>query len=301
MTISGKPAGTKPNQFADRRLILVSGKGGVGKSAVTAAIALYAHRRGRKVLAIDVTAARGLASHLGVGMLEFKPRQLRPGLAALSIDRAKALAEYLKLQVGIPQFATLGPFARVFDALASTAPGVREVITLGKVLWEVRHGEYDVVVADCPPTGQITGFLRAPRTIAELVPAGRIRHQAEWMTELLASSTDTQTILVTLPEELPTVETIETIEQLEAQQLVASISVLANRVLPRLDGDATGTGVAAEAATLHRSLYRNQREWIKRLPVQLSLPYLFGLMTPGEVAARMADAFEPVTTSRKKQ
>lgn len=291
----------KPNQFAERRLILVSGKGGVGKSAVAAAIALYAHRRGRKVLAVDVAAAGGLASHLGVGRLEFRPRELRPGLSAISIDRAKALAEYLKVQMGIPQFATLGPLARAFDALASTAPGVREVITLGKVLWEVRHGEYDIVVADCPPTGQITGFLRAPRTVAELVPAGRIRHQAEWMTDLLASSTVTQTILVTLPEELPTIETMETIEQLEIQQVVTSISVLANRVLPRLETEATGTGVAAEAANLHRSLYRNQREWIKRLPVQISLPYFFGLMTPGEVAARMADAFEPVPSAESRR
>jgi anion-transporting ArsA/GET3 family ATPase len=289
--------------LADRRLILVSGKGGVGKSAVTAGLALLAHRHGRRVLAIDVVAAGGLAAHLGIGRLEFKPREVRPGLWALSVDRAKALAEYLQVQLGIPGFATLGPIARAFDALASTAPGVREVITLGKVLWEVRQGEYDLVVADCPTTGQLTGFLRAPRTISELVPTGRIRQQAEWMTDLLGSSSSTELILATLPEELPTVETIETIEQLEKEQLVGLISVFANRVLPRLDTEAAGIGIAAEAAALHRSLYRSQREWIKRLPPRLSLPYLFGLMTPGEVAARMADAFEPVGSigSRNKR
>jgi hypothetical protein len=114
------------------------------------------------------------------------------------------------------------------------------------------------------------------------------------MTELLANASSTELILATLPEELPTVETIETIEQLEKEQPVGFISVFANRVLTRLDTEAAGTGVAAEAATLHRSLYRSQRDWIKRLPPRLNLPYFFGLMTPGEVAARMADAFEPV-------
>ncbi|MGH8927533.1 MAG: ArsA family ATPase, partial [Acidimicrobiia bacterium] len=257
---------------AGRRLILVSGKGGVGKSAVTAGLALYAHRQGRKVLAIDVTAAGGLAVHLGVGRLEFRPREVRPGLSAMTIDRSRALAEYLQVQLGVPQFATLGPVARAFDALASTAPGVREVITLGKVLWEVEHGDHDLVVADCPPTGQIIGLLRAPRTIGELVPSGRVRQQAEWMGRLLKGR-DTVLMMVTLPEELPTIETEETLAMLASQDLISTPTVVSNRVLPRLDTDAQGGGVAADAAALHRSLYRNQQEWIKRLPPSRKLPY----------------------------
>jgi len=279
-------SGPKPSQ-----LTLVSGKGGVGKSAVATGLALYAHRQGRRVLAIDVTGAGGMAAHLGGGRLEFKPREVRPGLFALTIDRTKALAEYVKVQIGVPQFATMGPLARAFDALASTAPGVREVITLGKVLWEVQHGGYDLVVADCPPTGAITGLLRAPRTIAELVPSGRVRHQAEWMSQLL-SRKKTELVLVTLAEELPTVETQETMALLAAENLVEPPTIVTNRVLPRLETEAKGSGVAAEAAILHRSLYRNQEDWIKRLPPARKLPYLFGLLTPGEVAARMADAWE---------
>ncbi len=277
---------TKPG-----RLTLVSGKGGVGKSAIATGLALYAHRQGRRVLVIDVTGAGGVAAHLGGGRLEFKPREVRPGLFALTIDRTKALAEYVKVQIGVPQFATMGPLARAFDALASTAPGVREVITLGKVLWEVQHGGYDLVVADCPPTGAIIGLLRAPRTIAELVPSGRVRHQAEWMSQLLARKT-TELVLVTLAEELPTVETEETMALLAAENLVEPPTIVTNRVLSRLETDAKGTGVAAEAAILHRSLYRNQQDWIKRLQPARKLPYLFGLLTPGEVAARMADAWE---------
>ena len=273
------------------RLTLVSGKGGVGKSAIAAGLALYAHRQGQRVLAVDVTGAGGLAAHLGGGRLDFKPRQVRPGLFAITVDRTKALAEYVNVQIGIPQLATLGPVARAFDALASTAPGVREVITIGKVLWETQHGGYDLVVADCPPTGQIAGLLRAPATIAELVPSGRVRQQADWMGRLL-SREKTELVLVTLPEELPTVETQEAMEVLAKESLVRPPTIVTNRVLPRLDSDAKGTGVVAEAAILHRSLYRNQQEWIKRLPPARKLPYLFGLLTPGEVAARMADAWE---------
>lgn len=273
------------------RLTLVSGKGGVGKSAVATGLALYAHRQGSRVLAIDVTGAGGLAAHLGGGRLDFKPREVRPGLFAITVDRSRALAEYLQVQIGVPQFATLGPVARAFDALASTAPGVREVITLGKVLSEVKIGGYDLVVADCPPTGQIIGLLRAPRTIAELVPSGRVRHQAEWMGDLL-SGPETDLVMVTLAEELPTIETEETMALLAAQNLVGTPTIVTNRVLPLLETDANGSGVAAEAGALHRSLYRNQQEWIKRLPPARKLPYLFGLLTPGEVAARMADAWE---------
>ena len=273
------------------RLTLVSGKGGVGKSAIATGLALYAHRQGDRVLAIDVTGGGGLAAHLGAGPLGFKAQEMRPGLFALAVDRTRALAEYLKVQIGVPQFATLGPVARAFDALASTAPGVREVITLGKVLWETQHGGYDLVVADCPPTGQITGLLRAPRTVAELVPSGRVSQQAEWMGRLLLRD-QTELVLVNLAEELPTVETEETIALLASEKLAASPTVVTNRVLPRLETEARGAGVAAEAAILHRSLYRNQQDWLKRLSPARKLPYLFGLLTPGEVAARMADAWE---------
>ena len=77
-------------------------------------------------------------------------------------------------------------------------------------------------------------------------------------------------------------------------------TIVTNRVLPRLESDAKGTGPAAEAAILHRSLYRNQQEWIKRLPPARKLPYLFGLLTPGEVAARMADAWEQSETGSRQ-
>lgn len=271
------------------RLILVSGKGGVGKSAMTASLALAHHRSGARVLAIDVAATGGLAAHLGVNSLGFKAQTIRTGLHGLAVDRSKALIEYLQVQVGMPGLATLGPAARFFDALASTAPGVREAVTLGKVLWEVKQRQYDVVIADCPPTGQVTGLLGAPDTIASLVPAGRIRHQAEWMSEILRSPGRSELILVTLAEELPTIETEETMSVLEKSNLIGSTMVVTNRVLARLQSDAKGVGLVAEAAALHRSLYRSQQEWLERLPPRKRFPYLFGVFTESEIAARLSD------------
>ena len=276
------------------RLVIVSGKGGVGKSAVAAAIALAAHRRGRSVLAVSMAGDGGLASHLGSPPLQFSPLEVRPGLHALAVDRSQALLEYLRVQVGVPALATFGPVARAFDALASAAPAIREIVTMGKVLWEVKREAWDLVVADAPPTGQIGSYLRSPRTITELVATGRIGEQAGWMQDLLLDADRTALVLVTLPEELPSNETRETQAWLDSEKVVGRVMVVANRVLPPLEADHSQlpAGPAGDAARLHLSLWEEQQRWLGQLPSDLTLPYLFGVMTPAEVAARLADEWE---------
>lgn len=274
-------------------LVLVSGKGGVGKSAVATATALSAHRLGARVLVLSmVGSGSGLASHLGTGMLDPTPTEVRPGLFALAIDRSRALVEYLQVQLGLPTFATLGPAARAFDALASTAPAIREIVTIGKVAFEVRKEEWDVVVADGPPTGQIGSYLRAMRTIGELVPTGRIREQAAWMEEILLNRT--ALTLVSVPEELPVSETIETLSWLGQEKLVNRVDLVSNRVLPWLETDATSlpAGRAGEAARLHLQLQNEQHHWLETLPPAHTLPFLFGVVTPAEVAARLSESLD---------
>lgn len=274
-------------------LVLVTGKGGAGKSAVTAATALAARRTGRRVLAIDMTNSGGLGAHLGEPDLGFIPRPVGEGLEASALDRAQALMEYLRVQIGLPAVATIGPAVRAFDALASTAPAVREVVTMGKVLWEVKRQAWDMVVADAPPTGQIGSFLRAARTIRELVATGRILDQVGWMEEILSDPDRTEVTVVTLLEELPAIETSETLEWLETEKLVGRTRVVANRVLPELAAAVPDEeGAMAEAAALHRALWDEQQEWEGRIPVDHHLPYLFGTHTPAEVAERLADILE---------
>ena len=280
----------------ERRLVIVTGKGGVGKSAVTAAVAIAARRRGMRVLALSmVGSGDGLAAHLGVGRLYPTATEVRPGLWALRIERARALSEYLQSQMKLPAIAAFGPVARAFDALAAAAPAIREIVTIGKVLWEVRRETWDIVVADGPPTGQIGSYLRAAKTIEELVPAGRIAEQASWMDEVLRDGEHTTLALVTVPEELPTLEAEELIDWLRREQVIGHRRTIANRVLPALDVPATlPVGPAGEAARLHTSLWSGQQTWLSRLPADDELPFLFGLLTPTEVAAHLADTWEAV-------
>lgn len=276
-----------------RGVVFVSGKGGVGKSAVAAATALAARRAGQRVLALDMTNSGGLGTHLGEPDLEFRPRPIHSGLEAATIIRSEALVEYLRAQIGLPAVATAGPAARAFDALAAIAPAIREVVTIGKVLWEVKRGAWDLVVADAPPTGQIGSYLRAARTIRELVPSGRILDQVHWMEEILADPARAELMLVTLLEELPTLETEEALDWLEAEQIVTRTIVVTNRVLDELiyQGE-PAAGPVAETAMLAEALWAEQQRWAGHLPVARSLPYLFGTRTAVEVAERLADLLE---------
>ena len=237
----------------------------------------------------------GLSAHFGTGALAFQPREVRPGLHAMQMVRSDALLEYLSIQLNIRGVSGFGPFARAFDALATTAPGIREIITVGKAIWEVKEDRWDIVIADAPPTGQIGSFLRAPVTIAELVPGGKVRAQADMMRDMLANEAITEMVLVTLAEELPTTETMETLEWLESEKVVAPPRLVANRILDKLGDSSTPRGPLGEAAQLHRALWAEQQEWLERLPPEHKLPYLFGVFTPGEVAARMCDEFEAIT------
>ena len=278
------------------RLVIVTGKGGVGRSAVSAAVALHAAREGQKVLAISMTESAGLADHLGVEHLGPEVHEVRAGLSALQVERPAALDEYLRLQVGIPKFARLGPIADAFDALASAAPGIREIVTMGKVLYEVRRGgTWDLVVADGPPIGQIGSHLRAPRTVSDLVPTGRIREQASWMADILADPARSALVLVTLAEELPALETAEAVTWLQNSGLINIHSIITNRLLDPLEITDPGTlsnGPVREAAFLHQGLVKEQARWRQATLAGPSFPYIFGATGPPEVAERLADLVE---------
>lgn len=277
-----------------QRLVIVSGKGGVGKSAVSSAVALLAQRHGLRVLAVEMETGDGLSSHFGTGSLEFAPREIRPGLHAMQMVRSDALLEYLSLQLRLPGMGRFGAVARAFDALATAAPAVREIVTIGKILWEVREDRWDIVVVDAPPTGQIGSYLRAPASISELVTTGRISSQALWMAETLGDPELTQLVLVNLAEELPTTETAETLDWIEKTGVVGRPLVITNRVLEPVKSTEAPPGPVGDMLTLHRSLVTEQQRWLDALTPDLTLPYLLGLFTPGEVAAHISDLLEVV-------
>lgn len=284
------------SDMLDRRLLIVTGKGGVGKSALTAAAALHAAKQGRQVLAVGMTDPIGLGTHLRVASLGPDPRQVRPGLHALAVDPASALDEYLRLRIRVPRIA---PVTRAFKVLAETVPGIRDTVVMGKVLYEAMRPQWDLVVADAPPTGQVLSYLRAPSTIESLVPSGRVRDQAGWMRRILGDPALCGIVVAATPEELPVAETRETVEALQRESLVEVAGVVANRVLPRLSIStdriaSEPPGPRRDAAALHLEIQAVQERHLGRLSPALSFPLLFGVWTPGEVASRLSDLWEGV-------
>ena len=127
----------------------------------------------------------------------------------MSMDTEASLREYLKLQLRIPVVGRIGPLARAFDFVATAAPGVREILTVGKLCYEVRENHYDTVVVDATSTGHIVGQLAAPQAINQLVRVGLIRLQTDWMLDILSDPAMTGLVIVTTPEEMPVNETME--------------------------------------------------------------------------------------------
>ena len=305
-----------------RRLLFFTGKGGVGKSTVTAATALLAAERGKRVLLVEVDAKGNLPDLFEQAPVGFEPREVYPGVSAMAMRTEESLKEYLKLNLRVPVLGRLGPMARVLDFVATAAPGVKEVLTVGKVCWEVRESiegraDWDLVVVDAAATGHIIGQLDAPRAIQELVSVGMVRTQTDWMVELLSDPALTALNVVATPEEMPVNETIELVERAREELLVPLGAVFVNRVLPELfthaDEDTfeavrrpeaetqlrerAGTGVPAvlDAARLAVSLRRTRAVHLTRLRETVDLPmvylpYLFVRDAGLRVTRMVADA-----------
>jgi len=226
-----------PSAWLDRRLLFFTGKGGVGKSTVTAAAALFAAERGKRVLLVEVDAKGNLSALFEHAPVGFDPVEVYPGVHAMQMHTEASLREYLKLNLKVPVLGRLGPMARMLEFVATAAPGVKEILTVGKVCWEVRESiegraDWDLVLVDAAATGHVLAQLDSPRAIRELVQVGRVRTQTDWMVELLADPAVTALNVVTTPEEMPVNETIDLVAAARADIDVPLGSVVVNRVLP---------------------------------------------------------------------
>ncbi len=263
-----------------------------------------------------------LADFFEIGPTAFKEREVSPGLYAMSMDTEESLKEYLSLQLKIPLVARLGPLARTFDFVANAAPGVKEILTIGKFLWEVREDSYDLVVVDAVATGHIAGQLAAPQAIRELVQVGMVRDQTGWMIDMLGDPAQTGVVIVAAPEEMPVNETLELADKLREETVVELAAVVVNRVLPELFGrgeedvfdqlvreenagrlsDVLGASVGPilEGAQLAVTLRRTRAAHLTRLRDELPegtpllyVPYLFqrshGARATHQVAAHLGE------------
>ena len=218
----------------DRRLVFVTGKGGVGKTTIAAALAQLAASRGKRTLLCEVDAKGDVAGVFETAPTEFRERSIAPNLWAMSMDTEASLKEYLSLQVKVPLLSRVGPLARTFDFVANAAPGVKEILVVGKLCYEVRERHYDLVVVDAPASGHIVGQLAAPQAIKDLVQVGLVRDQTGWMLDILGDPAQTGVVIVATPEEMPVNETLELAARLGEQTSVDLAAVVVNRVLPEL-------------------------------------------------------------------
>jgi anion-transporting ArsA/GET3 family ATPase len=248
------------------RLLVVTGKGGTGKTTVAAGLAVAAAGRGRRVLVAEVEGRQGLAGLFGRDALDHREAPVAEGVHALAVDPDESLREYLD-RYGFAPLARLLTWAHLNRFITAAAPGLGDVLLVGKV-WEAAtrearprsggggplpggSGAYDLVVLDAPPTGRVVPFLRAPETVAELARVGPIRHQADRVRDLLDDPARTAVLLTCLPEELPVTETLEGVAALREAGLPVA-GVVANRVArDRLGGRAGRlAGLARDPAPL---------------------------------------------------
>ena len=286
----------------DRRLVFVTGKGGVGKSTVATALGLLAARGGRRTIVAELSGQERVQRAFDRDVEPFAEAELAPGLFTISIDPQHAMAEYLHLRVG----ALGGVLAssRLFGAFAMATPGMRELLSIGKV-WELAQFErrsrggdpYDLVIVDAPATGHGVGILRTPRTFAEIARVGPIARQGAAIASTIADPQFTAIVAVTTAEEMPVNETLAAAQAIGEEGLTLS-GVIVNALYPtrfdaaeaaRLEGvgaagedrDGTAMNAAVRAALSEHARAAGQQLQLARLRESLpeaeiaELPFLF--------------------------
>jgi anion-transporting ArsA/GET3 family ATPase len=281
-------------------LLVVTGKGGVGKSTVAAALGMAAAARGLRTIVAEVAARDDVSRALRDGVQAgetFVERPLAEGLHHISIDPKSALEEYVKDQLPRGVSDVLAS-SRIFAYLVAATPGLRELLTVGKV-WELAQRDrrtpgarpYDLVILDAPATGHGVAVLTAPGTFADAARMGPVARQGGIIDQMLADPGQTGIVAVATPEEMPVNETLTLRDALRDALGQPLAAVVVNGVLPaRFRGGEVATlaavpapaSRAVRAARAEAARARSHRAQVARLrrglgsKVQLrTLPYVF--------------------------
>lgn len=224
-------------ELFEPRVLIVSGKGGVGKTTVAAALALVAARQGRTVCIAEVDRKGTLPRLFGSEQLSYVPKEMSPGVWGMNIVPEAALAEYLEVQYHMRRISRIFSSSHFVDYITTAAPGLKDILVLGKIwyLEQNRQGapgqpRFDTIIVDAPAAGHMLTFLSAPVGLSDAIRVGPVRKQSEWLLDMVKDPKRTRVHLVTLPEEMPVSETLETAEALRTRVGIAAGVVFANAV-----------------------------------------------------------------------
>ena len=306
--------------FTTSRLLIVAGKGGVGKTTVTAALARAAAGLGLRVAVVEVDGRSGLLELLG-GVpgttLGYDETLVADGLGpsssgritARTIDAPTALVDYLAAH-GLRAVSKRLVSSGVVDVVSTAAPGLEDLLVLGKIKQIEQSGEADLIVVDGPAAGHAITFLTSPAGLADSIPTGPIATQAAEVLAMLRDPDRCQVVLVTIPEETPVNETIETAFSLEDRVGVQLGPLVVNALdaagLDVPDPDSPGSAdtasmhppdvreAVAEAARYRRRRSADQAAQVDRLTAavplpQVRLPMVFAAGLDAADVARLAD------------
>ena len=194
------------------------------------------------MLAVEVDAKGDLASALGSGPVGFEPRVVQNNISVIALHPEESLREYLKVFFKVPRMLSLTPLSRIYDFVATSVPGPKDMLVVGKIAYEERRTlsdgspAWDLIVVDCTATGRALAQLLAPREMRRLTRGGMIRSQLEWIDAVMTDPQRTSVLITALPEEMPVVEAVELYQQARAARYVRVSGCIVNRTSPLLLG-----------------------------------------------------------------
>jgi len=297
----------------DKRLVIVTGKGGVGKTTVAVALGLRAAAAGKRTIVCEVSSQENASRMFDHAEVGFHEVEMEENLWSISIDPDESMREYVLLQLKVRAMRDMLFRSRIFNYLAAATPGLKELVTIGKI-WElaqldrkVKKGrKYDLVIVDAPATGHGVGFLQTPRTFANIARVGPIHSQAQTLDRFITDHEHTGTAIVALPEEMPVNESAALEQDLRNEVGVAVDRIYLNGLYPErfskaeakrlsglADNEEGAVKAAARAALSEHNRARSQRAQLARLrrrveaPVK-TLPFLFEPDLGPEAARRLS-------------